>query len=83
MPIHRSSCILTILIGIHWECWVESFIFNLLSLSQYEKVKAAALEFEKEEETHKDTEDKVRQQVKEAYLRYRKHLSRLKLRKPM
>jgi hypothetical protein len=41
------------------------------------------LEFEKEEEVHKDTEDKVRQQVKEAYLRYRKHLSRLKSLKPM
>ncbi|RAJ87962.1 outer membrane protein TolC [Chitinophaga dinghuensis] len=38
------------------------------------KVSAAKLEYEKEEETHKDTEDKVRQQVKEAFLRYRESL---------
>lgn len=38
------------------------------------KVRAAKLEFEKEEEIHKDTEDKVRQQVKEAYLRYQESL---------
>ncbi|WP_249219775.1 TolC family protein [Chitinophaga sp. HK235] len=38
------------------------------------KVSAAKLELEKEEETHKDTEDKVRQQVKEAFLRYRESL---------
>lgn len=35
------------------------------------KVRAAKLELEKEEEAHKDTEDKVRQQVKEAFLRYK------------
>ncbi len=43
------------------------------------KVKAAKLEFEKEEEAHKDTEDKVRQQVKEAYLRYREALEQIKV----
>ncbi|WP_347218053.1 TolC family protein [Chryseobacterium sp.] len=43
------------------------------------KVKAAKLEFEKEEETHKDTEDKVRQQVKEAYLRYQEALEQIKV----
>nr|WP_067054556.1 TolC family protein [Mucilaginibacter sp. L294] len=38
------------------------------------KVSTAKLELEKEETTHKDTEDKVRQQVKEAYLRYKESL---------
>ncbi|PWV57044.1 TolC family protein [Chitinophaga sp. S165] len=38
------------------------------------KVRAAKLELEKEEEAHKDTEDKVRQQVKEAFLRYKEAL---------
>ncbi|MDN3551550.1 TolC family protein [Mucilaginibacter aquaedulcis] len=38
------------------------------------KVSAARLELEKEEISHKDTEDKVRQMVKEAYLRYRESL---------
>lgn len=38
------------------------------------KVRAAKLELEKEEEIHHDTEDKVRQQVREAYLRYREAL---------
>ncbi len=38
------------------------------------KVSAAKLELEKEETTHKDTEDKVRQQVREAYLRYKESL---------
>lgn len=38
------------------------------------KVRAAKLEFEKEEIAHKDTEDKVRQQVREAYLRYQESL---------
>ncbi|WP_126650330.1 TolC family protein [Chryseobacterium aureum] len=43
------------------------------------KVKAAQLELEKEEEAHKDTEDKVRQQVKEAYLRYQEALEQIKV----
>lgn len=43
------------------------------------KVKAAALEFEKEEEAHKNTEDKIRQQVKEAYLRYEEALEQIKV----
>lgn len=43
------------------------------------KVKAAQLEFEKEEELHRDTEDKVRQQVKEAYLRYQEALEQIKV----
>lgn len=38
------------------------------------KVSAARIELEKEEEAHRDTEDKVRQQVKEAYLRYKESL---------
>ena len=38
------------------------------------KVRAAKLELEKEEEIHKDTEDKVRQQVLEAFLRYKEAL---------
>lgn len=38
------------------------------------KVRAAKLELEQEEEAHKDTEDKVRQQVKEALLRYKEAL---------
>lgn len=38
------------------------------------KVKAAKLEVEKEEVKHQDTEDKVRQQVKEAFLRYKETL---------
>ncbi|WP_348799090.1 TolC family protein [Flavobacterium adhaerens] len=45
------------------------------------KVKAAELEFEKEEEAHKDTEDKVRQEVKEAYLRYKEALEQIKVAK--
>lgn len=43
------------------------------------KVRAAKIELEKEEETHKDTEDLVRQQVKEAYLRYQEALEQIKV----
>lgn len=43
------------------------------------KVRAASLELEKEEEAHKDTEDKVRQQVKEAYLRFKEALEQIKV----
>jgi len=54
--------------------------FSLSSLYHNpQKVKAAKIEFEKEEETHKDTEDKVRQQVKEAYLRYQEALKQIKV----
>lgn len=45
------------------------------------KVRAATLDLEKEEETHKDTEDKVRQQVKEAFLRYKESLVQIELAK--
>ncbi|SHL25138.1 Outer membrane protein TolC [Chitinophaga jiangningensis] len=38
------------------------------------KVSAAKIELDKEEEAHKDTEDQVRQQVKEAFLRYKESL---------
>jgi len=38
------------------------------------KERGARLELEKEEVAHKDTEDKVRQHVKEAYLRYKEAL---------
>lgn len=41
------------------------------------KERAAKLEVEQEEEVHKDTEDKVRQQVKEAYLRYKEALVKI------
>jgi outer membrane protein TolC len=40
----------------------------------YHKKKAAELELEKEEIAHKNTEDNVRQQVNEAYLRYKEAL---------
>lgn len=43
------------------------------------KVRAARLELEKEEETHKDTEDQVRQQVKEAFLRYKEALVQIEV----
>ncbi|MEO8759324.1 MAG: TolC family protein, partial [Bacteroidia bacterium] len=42
---------------------------------------AAKLEIEKEEEAHKDTEDKVRQQVKESYLRYKEALVQVEVAK--
>lgn len=47
---------------------VSSFYHNI------HKTRAARLEIEREEEAHKDTEDKIRQQVKEAYLRYKESL---------
>ncbi|REC47470.1 TolC family protein [Chryseobacterium pennipullorum] len=54
--------------------------FSLSSLyHNTQKVKAATLEFEKEEEAHKNTEDQLRQQVKEAYLRYQETLEQIKL----
>lgn len=43
------------------------------------KERAAKLEIEKEEEAHKDTEDKVRQQVNEAYLRYKEALIQIEV----
>ena len=43
------------------------------------KVKAAKLELEKEEVLHHDTEDKVRQQVWEAYLRYKESLVQIQV----
>lgn len=54
--------------------------FNLSSLyHNTHKVRAAKIELEKEEETHKNTEDVVRQQVKEAYLRYQEALEQIKV----
>ncbi len=47
---------------------ISSFYHNI------HKERSARLELDKEEEAHKDTEDRVRQQVKEAYLRYREAL---------
>jgi outer membrane protein TolC len=41
------------------------------------KLKAAKLELEKEEEIHKDTEDKVRQLVWESFLRYREAIEQI------
>lgn len=43
------------------------------------KVRAAKLELAKEEEAHLDTEDKVRQQVKEAFLRYKEALVQIEV----
>ncbi len=43
------------------------------------KEKGARIELDKEEELHKDTEDKVRQQVKEAYLRYKEALIQIEV----
>lgn len=43
------------------------------------KVRAARLELEKEEEAHKDAEDKVRQQVREAFLRYKEALVQIQV----
>ncbi|MDR2235684.1 MAG: TolC family protein [Chryseobacterium sp.] len=54
--------------------------FSLSSLYHNpQKVRAARLEFEKEEEAHKNTEDQVRQKVKEAYLRYQEALEQIKV----
>ncbi|CAI8897508.1 TolC family protein [Chryseobacterium sp. IT-36CA2] len=54
--------------------------FNLSSFyHNTHKVRAAKIEFEKEEESYKNTEDKVRQQVKEAYLRYQEALEQIKV----
>lgn len=43
------------------------------------KVKEAALELEKEEIAHQDVADKIRQQVKEAYLRYQEALVQIQV----
>lgn len=43
------------------------------------KVRAAKLELELEEEAHKDTEDKMRQEVKEAFLRYKEALVQIEV----
>lgn len=54
--------------------------FSLSSLYHNpQKVRAARLEFEKEEEAHKNTEDHIRQKVKEAYLRYQEALEQIKV----
>ena len=80
MPIHRFFFIRTIRIGIHWGLWELKLHFPSLPFITIPiKVKAAQLEFEKEEEVHRDTEDKVRQQVKEAYLRYQEALEQIKV----
>lgn len=41
------------------------------------KAKAAQLKYEQQEVEHSDTEDKIRQEVNEAYLRYREALTRI------
>ena len=54
--------------------------FSLSSLyHNTQKTEAAKLELEKEEIAHKNTEDKIRQDVKEAYLRYTEALEQIKL----
>lgn len=41
------------------------------------KTRAAALQFQQQEVAHLDTEDKIRQEVNEAFLRYRESLTRI------
>lgn len=53
-----------------------SFPLSSLYLNVH-KVKAARLELEQEETSHKEMEDQVRQQVKETYLRYKEALVRI------
>lgn len=54
--------------------------FSISSLyHNSQKAQAAKLELEKEEIAHKNTEDKIRQDVKEAYLRYTEALEQVKL----
>lgn len=55
-----------------------SFPLSELYLNVHKR-RAAQLELEKEEEQHRDTGDKVRQQVKEAYLRYGESLVRIQV----
>ncbi|MBS1780405.1 MAG: TolC family protein [Bacteroidetes bacterium] len=55
-----------------------SFPLSELYLNVHKR-RAAQLELEKEEEAHRDARDKVRQQVKEAYLRYRESLVRIQV----
>ena len=43
------------------------------------QARAAKLELEKEEEAHRDITDKIRQQVKEAFLRYKEALVRIEV----
>lgn len=54
---------------------ISSFYHNI------HKERGARLELDKEEEAHKDVEDKVRQQVKEAYLRYKEALIQIEVSK--
>lgn len=54
--------------------------FSISSLyHNTQKAQAAKLELEKEEIAHKNIEDKIRQDVKEAYLRYTEALEQVKL----
>ena len=41
------------------------------------KTRAAALQFQQQEVAHSDTEDKIRQEVNEAFLRYKESLTRI------
>lgn len=50
-----------------------SYLFSNLYHSRH-KISAAKLELEKEEEAHRDVTDQLRQQVKEAWLRYQESL---------
>jgi outer membrane protein len=43
----------------------------------YHKTKAAELEYKRQEIEHSDTQDAIKQQVKEAYLRYKEALNRI------
>lgn len=45
------------------------------------KVKSAELKYKQQEVEHSDTEDKVRQEVNEAYLRYKEALTRIEVAK--
>jgi outer membrane protein TolC len=59
--------------GIKVSMPVSAFYHNI------HKVRAAKLELEKEEVMHHDTEDKVRQQVWEAFLRYKESLVQIQV----
>lgn len=61
------------IVGLRVSYPISSLYFNI------NKKKAAELELEKEEIAHKDTEDQVRQQVKEAYLRYNEALLQIQV----
>ncbi|RYY20882.1 MAG: TolC family protein, partial [Sphingobacteriaceae bacterium] len=59
--------------GIRASFPITAFYHNL------HKTKAAELEYKRQEVEHADTQDAIRQQVKEAYLRYQESLKRIEV----